>query len=68
MKPQATIEKSPDSKHYFLYVAENGQNILVDEQFSDYQAALDHILAQGWQLKRDAPSGSLHVDIRFRKP
>lgn len=68
MKPQATIEKSPDSRHYLIQVEENGETIQVEQTFDDYQAALDYMLAQGWQLKRNAPAGSLHVDIRFRKP
>lgn len=68
MKPQATIEKSPDSEHYLIQVEENGETTQVEQTFDDYQAALDYMLAQGWQLKRNAPAGSLHVDIRFRKP
>lgn len=70
MKPQATIEQNRNHEQdgFTLYVEENGQNITVDKQFDSYQAALDYILAKGWQLKRNAPAGSLHVDIRFRKP
>lgn len=68
MKPQVTIEQNTEQDSFTLYVEENGQNTTVDKQFDSYQAALDYILAQGWQLKRNAPTGSLHVDIRFRKP
>ena len=68
MKPQVTIEKSPDSDHYLLLVEENGETTEIEQTFADYQSALDYMLAQGWQLKRNAPTGSLHVDIRFRKP
>ena len=68
MKPQATIEKSADNENYLLQVEENGETTQVEQIFADYQSALDYMLAQGWQLKRNAPTGSLHVDIRFRKP
>lgn len=70
MKPQATIEQNTNQEQdgYTLHVEENGQLTTVDKPFHSYQAALDYILAQGWQLKRESPTGSLHVDIRFRKP
>lgn len=70
MKPQATIEQnlSGDRAGFIIYVEENGQTTEVEQQFTDYQAALDYILQQGWQLKRQAPASSLHVDTRFIKP
>ncbi|MDT8311890.1 MAG: hypothetical protein RQ732_10625 [Methylophaga sp.] len=70
MKPQVTIEQNThhEQNSFAVHVEENGQNTIVDKQFHSYQAALDYILAQGWQLKREDPAGSLHVDIRFRKP
>lgn len=68
MKPQVTIEKSPESEQYLLQVEENGEITELEQTFADYQSALDYMLAQGWQLKREPPPGSLHVDIRFRKP
>lgn len=70
MKPQVTIEHNTNHEQdgFTLHVEENGQRTTVDKQFHSYQAALDYILAQGWQLKREDPAGSLHVDIRFRKP
>ncbi|MDX1574443.1 MAG: hypothetical protein R3341_10510 [Methylophaga sp.] len=70
MKPQATIEKTSTDEQagFTLLVEENGELTQVDKLFDDYQAALDYMLAQGWQLKRNAPAGSLHVDVRFRKP
>lgn len=68
MKPQAIIEKSSDSEEYLLQVEENGEITQIDQSFADYQSALDYMLAQGWQLKRNAPAGSLHVDVRFIKP
>ncbi len=70
MKPQATIEKTSSSEQdgFTLYVEDNGELTQIDKQFHSYQAALDYILAQGWQLKREDPASSLHIDIRFRKP
>ncbi|HET8807192.1 MAG TPA: hypothetical protein VFM76_02325 [Methylophaga sp.] len=70
MKPQASIEKTSmgEQDRFALFVEENGELTQVDKLFEDYQAALDYMLTQGWQLKRSAPAGSLHVDIRFRKP
>ncbi len=70
MKPQVTIEQTSSSEQdgFTLHVEDKGELTQVDKQFHSYQAALDYILAQGWQLKREDPAGSLHVDIRFRKP
>lgn len=70
MKPQAIIENtsSAENVEFTLYVEDNGEITQVDKLFDSYQAALDYVLAQGWQLKREDPAGSLHIDIRFRKP
>lgn len=70
MKPQVTIEENLPGEQtgFTIYVEENGQTRQVEQTFTDYQTALDYVLKQGWQLKRNAPAGSLHVDIRFRKP
>ncbi len=70
MKPQAIIEKTSSTEQdgFTLHVEDNGELTQIDKPFHSYQAALDYILSQGWQLKREDPAGSLHVDIRFRKP
>lgn len=70
MKPQATIKQTStaEADGFTLYVEDNGELTQIDKPFASYQAALDYMLQQGWQLKREAPAGSLHVDIRFRKP
>lgn len=70
MKPQATIEQSGagDEACFKISKEENGVTETLDRRFDDYQQALDFILEQGWQLKREALTGSLHVDTRFLKP
>lgn len=70
MKPQAIIENtaSAENDEFTLYVEDNGEITQVDKLFESYQAALDYVLTQGWQLKRENPASSLHIDIRFRKP
>lgn len=66
MKPQVTIEQNESG---FVVRMEGGdQSEAVDQPFSSYQQALDFILEQGWQLKRETPSTSLHVETRFLKP
>jgi hypothetical protein len=67
MKPQASIEQIAADPPYFI-VKKPDQKNESSEQFSDYQQALDFILKQGWQLKRDKPNSSLHVETRFLKP
>lgn len=69
MKQQATIEKiaSVEPAYFVIHLQEQESQITVNQQFTDYQQALDYILEQGWQLKRE-PTGSLHVETRFLKP
>lgn len=66
MKPQVIIEQTRDG--FVISREDNGQNQQVDKKFDSYQQALDYILEQGWQLKRETPEGSLHVETRFIKP
>jgi len=68
MKPQAQIIASTDQAGYRVTVEKEGKTECLSVHFSQYQEALDYILKQGWQLKRDAPSSSLHVKTRFLKP
>jgi len=67
MKPQASIEQISAEPPHFV-VKQCGQEDMPSAQFSDYQQALDFILKQGWQLKREKPNNSLHVETRFLKP
>lgn len=66
MKPQASIEQNQSG--FTVSKETDGQTELVETTFENYQAALDFILEQGWQLKRERPSNSLHVETRFLKP
>ena len=70
MKPQATIEKTTSDEQAFFTVSkeEQGQTHTLEQQFERYQQALDYILEHGWQLKRESPAGSMHVETRFLKP
>jgi len=70
MKPQVSIEQiEADNPSYFvIHKEEQGQRETIEQQFSSYQHALDFVLEQGWQLKRDIPDSSLHVESRFLKP
>lgn len=70
MKPQASITglSSANNSCFVINKEENGVTEEVGTRFNDYQQALDYILEQGWQLKREPPQGSLHVDTRFLKP
>lgn len=70
MKPQARIEKTQadDQPCFVISRKQNGETEQVDQQFASYQQALEFILEQGWQLKRESPSNSLHVETRFLKP
>jgi hypothetical protein len=67
MKPQAQIVEAAELD-YRIQVERNGTTETVSLHFKQYQDALDYILEQGWQLKREAPSSSLHVETRFLKP
>lgn len=66
MKPQASIEQTQAS--FIIHCEQDGQTQAVDNNFDSYQQALDFILQQGWQLKREPPKDSLHVETRFIKP
>ncbi len=66
MKPQASIEQSQSG--FVVSKETDGQTEQVETSFESYQAALDYILEQGWQLKRERPDTSLHVETRFLKP
>ncbi|MTI63493.1 hypothetical protein [Methylophaga sp.] len=66
MKPQATIEKTATG--FVISKEEAGETEQLETHFESYQAALDFILDQGWQLKRERPDSSLHVETRFLKP
>lgn len=68
MKPQAQIIATNDQDGYTITVEGDGTTESVSAQFVQYQDALDYILKQGWQLKREAPGSSLHVETRFLKP
>lgn len=70
MKPQANITTitSGGKQQFIIHMEDNGVGREVAERFDDYQQALDFILKQGWQLKRETPSTSLHVETRFLKP
>jgi D-serine deaminase-like pyridoxal phosphate-dependent protein len=70
MKPQASINavtEGNDTRHY-ITVEKAGQTEKLEQPFSDYQQALDYVLEQGWQLKREPLQDSLHVETRFLKP
>ncbi|WP_297809425.1 hypothetical protein [uncultured Methylophaga sp.] len=66
MKPQATITQSESVFH--VSYEENDQTLEVEQAFDSYEQALDFILEQGWQLKREKQKDSLHVETRFIKP
>lgn len=68
MKPQAKIVETTSPTQYNITIEREGNTETVSITFTHYQDALDYILKQGWQLKREAPSNSLHVETRFLKP
>ncbi|WP_438969694.1 hypothetical protein [Methylophaga sp.] len=69
MKPQVTIEqkRSNDRARFIIKKEVDNQVSEVDQAFDSYQQALDFVLNQGWQLKRE-PIDTLHVETRFLKP
>ncbi len=67
MKPQAQIIEAAEHG-YRIHVERDGTTEALSTYFDQYQDALDYILNQGWQLKREAPSSSLLVETRFLKP
>ena len=68
MKPQASIEPIANNDMFKVIVESDSGIQTIDQSFDDYATALDFVLLQGWQLKREIPADSLHIDIRFRKP
>lgn len=66
MKPQVSIEQNESG--FIVSKEAEGQIEQIETTFESYQAALDFILEQGWQLKRESPNSSLHVETRFLKP
>lgn len=68
MKPQASIEPIANNDMFKVIVESDSGIQTIDQSFDDYATALDFVLQQGWQLKREIPADSLHIDIRFRKP
>ena len=66
MKIQAVIVSEPDESGFRVHTEELDNN--PDTVFQSYEDALSHILERGWQLKRDTPAQSLHVETRFMKP
>ncbi len=70
MKPQVSIEQVlPAEPPYFvIHKDEQGQLETLDNHFASYQQALDFVLEQGWQVKREQANNSLHVETRFLKP
>lgn len=70
MKPQVSIEQveAAETSYFVIHKEEQEQRETIEQQFSSYQHALDFVLEQGWQLKRDNPDSALHVESRFLKP
>ncbi len=66
MKPQASIEQTETG--FVISKETEAETEQVEKTFDSYQTALDYILEQGWQLKRESPNSSLHVETRFLKP
>ncbi len=67
MKTQVSIEEVRSAQPPYFVIKQEEQKV-APQQFSSYQQALDFILEQGWQLKRETPANSLHVETRFLKP
>ena len=69
MKPQASIEKhqTEEQSYFTVHIERKDKNEDINTHFSSFQDALDFILANDWQLKRD-PVESSYVEMRFLKP
>jgi len=69
MKPQASIEKHQVEEQSYFTVSIEGhsKNEKVNTHFKSFQDALDFILENDWQLKRE-PVKSSYVEMRFLKP
>ena len=69
MKPQASIkQQQTEQQSYFTVSVEvNGSTKDIETQFSSFQQALDFVMENDWQVKRE-PVSSSHVEMRFLKP
>ena len=69
MKPQASIEKhqAEEQSYFTVSVEHKDDNEDIDTHFKSFQDALDFILGNDWQLKRERVESS-HVEMRFLKP
>ena len=68
-KPQASIKKhqTEEQDYYTVSIEHKNTNEDIKTHFSRFQDALDFILANDWQLKRE-PVDSSYVEMRFLKP
>lgn len=68
--PQCSIEQvgSEAEPIYVIHQQIDGTSQVLDKQFSDYQEALNFILAQGWQVQRERPKDSMIIASRYLKP
>ncbi len=69
MKPQASIkQQQTEQQSYFTVSVEvDGDTKDIETQFSSFQHALDFVMENDWQVKRE-PVRSSHVEMRFLKP
>jgi len=69
MKPQASIkQQQTEQQSYFtVSVESNGSTKDIEAQFTSFQQALDFVMENDWQVKRE-PVNSSHVEMRFLKP
>lgn len=69
MKPQASIEKhqAEEQSYFTVSIEDKSKNEGINTHFKSFQDALDYILENDWQLKRD-PVESPYVEMRFLKP
>ncbi len=69
MKSQASIEKhqAEEQSYFTVSVQHEDHNEDIDTHFKRFQDALDFVLANDWQLKREQVESS-HVEMRFLKP
>ena len=69
MKPQASIAKhqTEEQSYFTVSIEQKNKNEDISTHFRSFQDALDFILANDWQLKRE-PVDSSYVEMRFLKP